>query len=195
VTTQQFPSNTAFDLAISKYQSFQRDFHPNMPVEEYDAQSGVDYAWVMSRDSIYRVSDEIADVARSYREVQMPGDVYDFESAGYDFLGGRFDHLADGRPVTYTVYRGNGGMVLSICFKDARMFAPLSGSYWVGMHSFDTYKGYTLCITFYPTDHFVSIVVARVPITELIRAVASSDMANASKDNALPAGLAFPDSR
>jgi len=45
------------------------------------------------------------------------------------------------------------------------------------------------------TDHFVSIVVARVPITELIRAVASSDMANASKDNALPAGLAFPDSR
>jgi len=179
--TQQLDSNPEFDLAISKYEGFQQDFHPNMPVEEYNAESGFDYAWVMSRDSVYRVSDEIADVARSYREVQMPGDVYDFESAGYDLYGGRFDHLADGRPVTYTLYRGSGGMVLSICFKDARMFAPLSGSYWVGVHSFLRYKGYTLCITFYPTDHFVSILVARVPITELIRAVALSHMSGAGE--------------
>jgi hypothetical protein len=179
--TQRFDSNAEFDLAISKYESFQRDFHPNMPVEEYTAQSGFDYALVMSRDSVYRVSDEIADVARSYREVQMPGDVYDFESAGYDLYGGRFDHLADGRPVTYTLYRGNSGMVLSISFKDARRFAPSSGSYWFGMHSFHAYKGYTLCTTLDPTDHFVSIVVARVPITELIRAVALSDMANAGQ--------------
>jgi putative zinc finger protein len=175
------PPNPAFDLAISRYESFVRGFHPNMPIEEYDNHSGSDYAWVMSRDPVHRAAEEIADLGRSYREMEMPGDLYDFDAVGYAFAGGRFDHLVDGRPVTYTLYRGNGGMILSICFKDPRIVTPVTMPYWVGLHSFCRYRGYTLCTTIYPTGHFASIVVSRMPIVELIRAVALSDIATSDQ--------------
>jgi hypothetical protein len=55
------------------------------------------------------------------------------------------------------------------------MSAPIGAVDWLGTRSFYIYKGYTICLTFYPAGHFVSILVTRMPIRQLLRDVASTD--------------------
>jgi len=169
----------AFDIAISKYLQFGREFHPNVPPEAYDSSNGVLYAWVMDRNSVQQVAEddpESDDISRSYREADMPGDLFDFSAAGYHITGGRVDHLPDGRRVTYTMYQSDAGQILSLCFSDSEMAAPIGAVEWVGMRSFYAYKGYSICLTFYPTGHFISILVTRMPVYQLLSEVASNDV-------------------
>jgi hypothetical protein len=178
--TGQAPTEPAFDLAIVKYDSFARNFTPNVPADAYSSGSGSYYAWVVGTDSNRRVWDTL-DVADSYIRAKMPDDLYNFDASGYLLDGGRLDHLPDGRPVTYTLYRSNGSnndVILNICLKDPRMRLPVGAIYWFETHSFYQYKGYSFCVTFYPTGHFVSIVVTRAPVTELIHEVALAEAAN-----------------
>jgi Putative zinc-finger len=168
----------AFDVAISKYLEFRRDFQPNVPREVYDTGDGILFAWVMDRNSIERVSDdgpESEDISRAYRDADMPDDLFDFSSAGYQIAGGRVDHLPDGRPVTYTMYQSDAGQIVSLCFSDATLAAPIGAVDWLGMRSFYSYKGYSICLSFYPTGHFVSILVTRMPVEQLLREVANTD--------------------
>jgi anti-sigma factor RsiW len=169
----------AFDMAIAKYLSMQRNFSPNVPPEAYSNPDGTVYAWVQNRDPVQRVStpgtDAFDDVTRAYREMSMPDDVLDLSSAGYHLAGGRADRLADGRPITYTLYAGESGSILSICYRDASMAAPIGAINWLGMRSFYEYKGYSICMSFYPAGHFVSILVSRMPVTQLLNDVAASD--------------------
>jgi hypothetical protein len=161
----------AFDLAIAKYDSFVRDFVPNVPADR----DGSDLAWVVDRDN---AEPEIAmrdDVGRSYAEADMPNDLYDFDNTGFQLGGGRLDHLADGRPVTYTIYRRADDTILNVDLKDPSMSAPVGAVYWLGMHSFYNYKGYSFCLTFHQPGHFVSITLMRAPVAELIRNVALAD--------------------
>jgi hypothetical protein len=58
------------------------------------------------------------------------------------------------------------------------MAAPVGAIYWLGFHSFYQYHGYSICLTFYPTGHFVSMLVARTPVAHLIREVALADVAS-----------------
>jgi hypothetical protein len=179
--TGNTPSEPAFDLAIGKYDSFLSDFVPNVPVEAYSTGSGSDFAWVMNTDPNRRVSDKLEDVADSYMRADMPDNLYNFDGSGYVLDGGRVDQLPDHRPVTYTLYRGNGtstDVILNICFKDPRMMLPVGAISWIETHSFYQYRGYSLCVTFYPTGHFVSIVVARIPVTQLVRIVALAEEAS-----------------
>jgi hypothetical protein len=169
----------AFDVAINKYLQFSREFRPNVPPEAYDAGNGMVYAWVMDRNSMQRVADdgpESDDIARSYRDADMPDDVFDFSAAGYHIAGGRVDRLPDGRPITYTLYQSDAGEIVSLCFSDSTMAAPVGAVDWVGMRSFYSYKGYSICLSFYPTGHFVSILVTQMPVEQLLREVADNDV-------------------
>ena len=170
----------AFDAAIGKYLDYERNFVPNVPAEAFANNDGSVYAWVENRDSVQRVSTEASDVfndvARSYREANMPDDIFNFAQAGYQISGGRIDHLADGSPVTYTLYAGHAGTILSICFRDSSMAAPIGAINWLGMRSFYAYKGYSICLSFYPTGHYVSILISRMPAEQLINDVAMADV-------------------
>ena len=182
--TAQAAAIPAFDIAINKYLQFGREFEPNVPPEAFNSRDGMLYAWVIDRDSLQRVSDdgpESDDISRSYRDVDMPDDLFDFSAAGYHIAGGRVDRLPNGRRVTYTMYSGDAGQILGLCFSDASMAAPVGAVDWVGMRSFYTYKGYSICLSFYPTDHFVSILVTRMPLQQLLREVANTDSVTISQ--------------
>jgi len=171
----------AFDRAVSKFAVFEHDFEPNVPPDAFSERNGILYAWVMDRDSRTQLSDKIDDVSRAYREADMPADIYHFEQSGYGLAGGRLERLPDGRPVTYTLYQGYQGSILSICYKDARMAAPVGAVYAAGVHSFYDYEGYTISLTFYPTGHFVSILVSRQPLQQLVWTVTLAETAIAAK--------------
>jgi hypothetical protein len=180
------PAVPAFDMAIGKYLALERNFSPNVPAEAYANTDGTVYAWVQDRDPVRRIandeaSDTADDVARAYREMSMPDDLIDLSSAGYRLAGGRADTLPDGRPITYTLYASDLGTILSICYPDASMAAPVGAVNWLGMRSFYQYKGYSICMSFYPAGHFVSILVSRMPITQLLNDVAAADSALANK--------------
>lgn len=169
----------AFDLAIDRFLSFQRDFAPNLPTEAYANSDGPVYAWVQDRDPVQRVAnqatDTFDDVARAYREMGMPDDLLDLSPAGYSLAGARAERMPDERPVTYTLYTGSDGTILSICYPDAAMAAPVGAINWLGMRSFYEYKGYSICMSFYPTGHFVSILLSRMPVRQLLDDVARAD--------------------
>ena len=176
----------AFDMAIGKYLALERNFRPNVPAEAYANADGTVYAWVQDRDPVQRISNDAAtdtadDVARAYRQMSMPDDLIDLSPAGYRLAGGRADTLPDGRPITYTLYASDLGTILSICYPDASMAAPVGAVNWLGMRSFYQYKGYSICMSFYPAGHFVSILVSRMPITQLLNDVAAADSALANK--------------
>ncbi len=171
----------AFDNAIGKFARFERDFEPNVPPDAFSDRNGILYAWVVDRDSLTQLSDKVDDVARAYREADMPADIYHFEQSGYGLAGGRLERLSDGRAVTYTLYQGYQGNILSICYRDARMAAPVGAVYAAGVHSFYDYMGYSICLTFYPTGHFVSILISRQPLQQLVWAVTLAETAIAQK--------------
>jgi hypothetical protein len=160
----------AFDLAVDRYRYFDRDFIANVPGRRY---SEGDYAWVISTAGDDQ-GPVIDDVARSYREAGMPDDVFDLSAAGFDLVGGRIDKLLDGRPVTYTYYDRLGGALLDIRFRDT-MAAPIGAVSWLGMQSFYEYHGFSICLTQYPSGHFVSIMITRLPLDQFIRDIATAD--------------------
>ena len=171
----------AFDNAISEFARFERDFEPNVPPDAFSERNGISYAWVVDRDSLTELSDKVDDVTRAYHEAGMPADIYHFEQSGYGLAGGRLERTPDGRPVTYTLYAGYQGNILSICYRDARMAAPVGAAYASGEHSFYDYMGYSICLTFYPTGHFVSILISRQPLQQLKWAVTLAETAIAEK--------------
>jgi len=173
-----FHAVPAFDLAISKYDSFARDFVPNVPTER----DGTDLAWVMDRNNVEPRDEMRGEVGRSYAEADMPDDLYNFDAAGYVLDGGRVDRLADGRPATYTLYHREDRAILNIDLKNPQMSAPVGAVYWLGMRSFYRYKGYSFCVTFHQPGYVVSITLSREPLTELIRAVALSDVVATGSD-------------
>jgi len=180
------PPVPEFELAISRFQQFQHDFVPNVPAEAYENQTGTVYAWVINRDPVHRVADEadsdaFNDLARSFRSANLPDDLFDFAQAGYTITGGRVDQLPDGRPIAYTLYEGTAGEIVSLCFYDPTMAAPIGAVNWLGLRSFYQYKGYSICLSFYPTGHFISILITRMPVMQLMRDVAAADPSGISR--------------
>jgi anti-sigma factor RsiW len=175
----------AFDHAIDRYQAFQREFASNLPPEVYSNTGGAVYAWVQDGDPVRRVASETADrfddVARAYREMSMPDDLLDLSPAGYSLSGARAERLPDGRPVTYTLYTSAGGTILNICYPDSAMAAPVGAVGWLGMRSFYEYKGYSICMSFYPAGHFVSILLSQMPVRQMLADVATADAADADQ--------------
>lgn len=163
-----------FDLAIREFARMADDFEPNVPIDAFNSRNGIYYAWVVSNTN--RQPDERLDLSRSYSELNMPADLYNFDDSGYRVSGGRFDHLADGRAVSYTLYRGPDGALMDICIRDPRMDLPDGAVYWLGMHSFYRYRHYSLCVTWDPAGRFVSILVTHQPLINLVRDVMLADI-------------------
>ncbi len=179
-STIAVPKTAAFDLAVQKFDILAQGFVPNAAAESASSSDGSYYAWVVGRDSTERPGNESADLARSYREADVPEQVYDFELAGYGLYGGRVDESADGSPVTYTVYRGEKGQILSICMHAPDLAAPVGARYWAGTHTFYEYKDHSLCLTFRPAGHYVSILVAQEPVADLLHDVTVADAGSAN---------------
>ncbi|MGH7839378.1 MAG: hypothetical protein ACREQC_16345, partial [Candidatus Binataceae bacterium] len=134
---------------------------------------------VMERDGGSPLAGESADLARSYREANIPEEIFDFGGSGYGLYGGRIEQAAGpsagANQVTYTLYRGERGQILSVCLHAPGFAAPIGARYWVGPHTFYVYKGHSICLTFHPQGHFVSILVAREPVIDLLRDVTLAD--------------------
>ena len=105
----------------------------------------------------------------------MPDDLLDLSPVGYHLAGGRAETLLDGRPITYTLYTSDARAILGIAYPDAAMAAPIGAINWVGMRSFYEYRGYSICMSFYPAGHFVSILVSQMPVSQLLNDVAAAD--------------------
>ncbi len=165
----------AFDFAIDRFNQLSQGFAPNVPAEAFSSDNGAYFAWVEEGDPLHHVSEQLPDISSSYEKMQMPPELCDFERAGYQLVGGRVDRLADGKPVTYTLYRNQNNSILSVGLKQ-RMGAP-QGGYWFEAHALYSYRGYSLCLTIYPIGHFASIIVTRAPMLELLRDVAAADIA------------------
>jgi hypothetical protein len=170
------PATPVFDLATASFDGLARGFTPNVATESARKSDGSYYAWVVDRGSGGgRADDDSADLARAYHDAGVPEEIYDFALAGYGLYGGRIDQSVDGWPMTYTVYRAEKGEILSICMHAPGFAAPTGARYWAGTHSFFRYKDHSLCLTFSPSGHFVSILVAREPLTDLLRDVTLAD--------------------
>jgi len=168
-----YPRRVAvFDFAIASFNRLSQEFAPNVPPQAFSPDS-TNYAWVESDDPIHHVSDQLPDISSSYEKIQMAPEFCDFELAGYRLLGGRVEHLPDGEPVTYTLYRNGNDSILSVGLRQP--VSPPSGGYWLGSHALYSYRGYSLCLTTDPTGQFLSIIVARAPVTKLLSEVAAAD--------------------
>jgi putative zinc finger protein len=163
-----------FEFAIDRFNELSQDFDPNVPAEAFSPNDGVYFAWVENNNPLRHVSVELPDISESYEKMRMPAEFCDFALAGYELVGGRIDHMPDGMPVTYTLYHNQTQSILSIGLKQ-RISAP-QGGYWFSSHAFYFYRGYGICLTIYPVGHFASIIIARMPMTELLRDIAISDV-------------------
>ncbi|MBV8056073.1 MAG: zf-HC2 domain-containing protein [Deltaproteobacteria bacterium] len=162
-----------FDFAIGRFNQLSQEFSPNVPAEAFRRDDSAYFAWVEESDPLRHVSAELPDISASYEKMQMPPEFCDFAMAGYELVGGRIDRMPDGDPVTYTLYRNQVSSILSIGLKQ-RFSVPHDG-YWFDTHALYSYRGYSICLTIYPNGHFASIIVARMPMVELLRDIATSD--------------------
>ncbi len=179
VSEPSFPSDErsipAFDFAIGRFNELSQEFAPNVPAEAFSPDDGAYFAWVENSDPLRHVSVELPDISASYEKMRMPAEFCDFAQAGYELVGGRIDHMPNGAPVTYTLYRNQTKSILSIGLKQ-QISAPQDG-YWFSTHAFYSYRGFAICLTIYPVGHFASIIIARMPMVELLRDIAISDVA------------------
>lgn len=174
------PETPVFDLATASFDGLARGFTPNVAEESAGKNDGAYFAWVLDRNSDGGVTDDSADLARAYHDAGVPEEIYDFAAVGYGLDGGRIDQSVDGWPMTYTLYSGEKGEILSICMHASGFAAPVGARYWEGTHTFFRYKDHSLCLTFSPSGHFVSILVAAEPVTDLLREVALADASSTS---------------
>jgi hypothetical protein len=164
----------AFDFAIGRLNRLSADFSPNVPPEAFSRDSDAYFAWVEGNDPLRHVSAELPDISVSYEKIAMLPEFCDFDLAGYELVGGRVERMPNGEPVTYTLYRSQDDSILSIGLK--QRISPPQGGYWLGTHALYSYRDYSICLTSYPVGDFSSIIVARIPMVEMLRNIATSDI-------------------
>jgi len=140
-----------FDLAIENYEQSLTDFRPNVP------------------------SASIATVLTAYIEHGMPPYMWDFGPQGFRLLGGRFEHLADGSPVTYTWFRGPKAGVMCMFRQVSGFEAPPANHYEAHHLLFYRYRGYSVClINVGAYGDFVSVIVSPIPMKVFMHTVLSA---------------------
>jgi hypothetical protein len=118
---QALPSD--LDVVVDKFSSFEKHFEPNVP------------------------SESIAAVAIHYHSAKMPAFIWNFEPVGFHLVGGRIDRLPDGRPATYTFYRGPKGAILCTRYHAAKIAIPPGGQEIHPDQYAYSYKGYSVVLT------------------------------------------------
>jgi hypothetical protein len=137
-----------FDLAIANYQQSLTNFRPNVP------------------------SGSLETVLTSYVEHGMPSYMWDFGPQGFKLVGGRFEHLADGTPVTYTWFRGPKAGVMCMFRQTSGFQAPDATHAERGHLLFCRFRGYSVClINVGGYDDFVSVIASPISMKPFMRMV------------------------
>ncbi|MBV8360017.1 MAG: DUF1109 family protein [Deltaproteobacteria bacterium] len=138
---QQIARIPDFDLAIDSYERALVDFRPNVP------------------------STSMETMLTAYVEHGMPAYMWDFGPEGFTLVGGRWDPLPDGTPVTYTWFRGTKGGVMCI-FRQIDAFNPPPLAHDEHHHLlFYRYRNFSLClINVGGYGNFVSVIAAPMPL-------------------------------
>lgn len=144
-----------FDLAIANYQQSLANFRPNVP------------------------SKSIETVLTAYIERGMPSYMWDFGPQGFKLVGGRFDHLADGTPVTYTWFRGTKAGVMCMFRQTSGFLAPPATHIDRDHLLFYRYHGYSVClVNVGGYGDFISVIVSPIqmnPFMDMVLGALSSE--------------------
>jgi len=132
-----------FDLAIESYERAVESFHPNVP------------------------SASMETMLTAYIEHGMPAYMWDFRAEGFKLVGGRWEPLPDGTPLTYTWFRGAKGGVMCI-FKETEAFNPPGMTHDEHHHLlFYRYRDFSLClINVGGYGNFISVIAAPMPLKQ-----------------------------
>ena len=132
-----------FDLAIDSYERALEGFHPNVPSTSMDT------------------------MLTAYVDHGMPAYMWDFGAEGFKLVGGRWDPLPNGTPVTYTWFRGAKDGVMCI-FKQTEAFNPPGITHDERHHLlFYRYRDFSLClINVGGYGNFISVIAAPMPLTQ-----------------------------
>ena len=136
-----------FDIAAAYLDKFNQGWAPNVPSNSYGA---VSYAYVCAH---------------------MPGFIWNFNGSGLTLMGGRLDKLPDGRPVTFTYYKGEHRSLLCTRYKVTDLDAPPGAVRDLGGHLFYRYHGYSICWSYSPIGDFVCVLITRQPVEQLLETV------------------------
>jgi hypothetical protein len=132
-----------FDLAIEGYERALVDFRPNVP------------------------SSSLETMLTAYVEHGMPAYMWDFGPEGFRFVGGRWDPLPDGTPLTYTWFRGAKSGVMCV-IRQTDAFNPPSLPH-VEHHRllFYRYRDFSFClINVGGYGSYVSVIAAPMPLKQ-----------------------------
>jgi hypothetical protein len=142
-----------FDLAIKGYERALEGFHPNVPSISMEA------------------------VLTAYVEHGMPAYMWDFSAQGFKLVGGRWDPMPDGTPMTYTWFRGTQGAVMCI-FKQTEGFNPPPIAH--DEHHkllFYRYRDFSFClINVGGYGNFISVITAPMPLKQFERLVLTATL-------------------
>lgn len=142
------PQVPDFDLAIASYQQSLTNFRANVP------------------------SSSIETVLTAYIEDGMPSYMWDFGPQGFSFVGGRFEHLPDGTPVTYTWFRGTKAGVMCMFKQVSGFHAPPAVHIERDHLLFYRYRGYSVClINVGGYGDFISVIASPIPMNQFMRIV------------------------
>jgi hypothetical protein len=136
------PASDALDQAVYSYETFEAAFRPNVP------------------------SHSLAAIATAYGEAEMPDLMWNFQFAGYGVVGGRIDRLADGNPVTYTLYHGRDCDILCTRYKASDFAVPPGAIGDIHGHLLYKYKGYSLCVTVSEQGRFICVLTTSEPMDQ-----------------------------
>ncbi|MGH8336098.1 MAG: hypothetical protein ACRETL_04580, partial [Gammaproteobacteria bacterium] len=139
------------------YQQALTNFHPNVP------------------------SSSVGTVLTAYIERGMPSYMWDFGPQGFKLVGGRFERLDDGTPVTYTWFRGTRAGVMCM-FKQVGGFEPPAAVHLERDHLlFYRYRGYSVClVNVGGYGDFISVIVAPIEMKPFMRMVLAALSVNQS---------------
>ncbi len=137
-----------FDLVIENYEQSLTGFRPNVP------------------------SGSIETMLTAYVEHGMPAYMWDFGPEGFKLVGGRWEPLPDGTPVTYTWFRGAKGGVICM-FRQTDGFNPPSATHEEHRHLlFYKYRGFSVCLlNVGGYGDFISVIAAPMPMEHFVRLV------------------------
>ncbi len=102
----------------------------------------------------------------------MPAYMWDFGPEGFKLVGGRWQSLPDGTPVTYTWFHSvKGGVICMMRETDA--FNPPPGAREEYHHLlFYQYRGFSLClINIGGYGNFISVIAAPIPMRQFVALV------------------------
>jgi hypothetical protein len=137
-----------FDLTIDSYQRSVTGFRPNVPSASIDS------------------------VLAAYVEHGVPAYMWDFGPQGFKLVGGRWQPLSDGTPVTYTWFQGSTGGVICM-MRQTDAFNPPPGVREVHQGIlFYRYRGFSVgLINIGGYGTFISVIASPIPMRRFVALV------------------------